>query len=280
MVAAADGLAVALRALHAQAGNPSTRVIARAVGNISHTTVSEMLNGTRVSSWDLVRQVGRFFGADEEELYKLWMAAKNSSRALDATNSIWDPMYLDRIVTTSFIRAKGSIEERITERTITATDNSVDRYVARASAPKGEGPRVAIEALLNCTVGEVRDLDDPSGLLSAQQTDLMLPEMLNVGDQCFFATRTRFSHSMWGSTFSRIEITGQGAGEVVMRVQFSEDSVPAVCWSFAGSAVVDSFVRPDDGSPDILPISRCGYVETTFHGIPAGARVAIVWRWK
>lgn len=46
-----------LRALHARAGAPSTRAIARELTDVSHTTVAEALNGRRVPSWPVLAKI-------------------------------------------------------------------------------------------------------------------------------------------------------------------------------------------------------------------------------
>lgn len=61
-----------LRELHANIDSPGTRTIAKALGNISHTTVAYMLNGTRRPSWENALTLGTYMGGDPEVLRKLW----------------------------------------------------------------------------------------------------------------------------------------------------------------------------------------------------------------
>jgi hypothetical protein len=68
-------LVSALRGLHLRAGKPSTRSISKAAGNVSHTTVAELLGGKRIPSWPVVASVVRHLGGDEKEFRQLWMAA-------------------------------------------------------------------------------------------------------------------------------------------------------------------------------------------------------------
>jgi hypothetical protein len=78
MAGPAGELAAALRALRAQAGTPSTRVLARRVGTVSHTTVAETLAGRRVPSWPIVDGIVRALGGDEGEFRHLWLAAADT----------------------------------------------------------------------------------------------------------------------------------------------------------------------------------------------------------
>ena len=73
---AAHLLRTALRALHVRAGAPSTRVIARGIGSISHTTVSQTLRGVRVPSWPLLSKIVLGLGGDEDEFRDLVTVSK------------------------------------------------------------------------------------------------------------------------------------------------------------------------------------------------------------
>jgi hypothetical protein len=75
---AAHLLRAALRALHVRAGQPSTRVIARGIGSISHTTVSQTLRGDRVPSWPLLSKIVLGLGGDEDEFRDLWAATRHA----------------------------------------------------------------------------------------------------------------------------------------------------------------------------------------------------------
>lgn len=75
----ATGVTVAVRALaHAVdelRGDRSTRVVADLVGTTSHTTVADLVRGTRVPSWPMTRDVVRALGGDEAVFLPLWHAA-------------------------------------------------------------------------------------------------------------------------------------------------------------------------------------------------------------
>ena len=75
-------LVVALGDLHLQAGKPSARAIARALGSISHTTVTEALNGRRVPSWPVLARIVKALGGDEEAFQRIWMDIEYQRSAL------------------------------------------------------------------------------------------------------------------------------------------------------------------------------------------------------
>jgi hypothetical protein len=72
-------LARRLRGWHLAAGRPSTRAISRdmtAAGTpVSHTTVADALNGTRVPSWPLLEALVAYLGGDIAETRSLWEQA-------------------------------------------------------------------------------------------------------------------------------------------------------------------------------------------------------------
>jgi hypothetical protein len=63
-----------LRELHLEAGKPSARKVAEGSGRmVSHTTVSEVLRGTRVPSWKSLWVIGKQLGADKDTLKGIWL---------------------------------------------------------------------------------------------------------------------------------------------------------------------------------------------------------------
>ncbi|GLY42022.1 hypothetical protein Amsp01_080450 [Amycolatopsis sp. NBRC 101858] len=278
-----ESLASALRRLHLRAGRPSTRKIASEVGGVSHTTVNEMLRGSRVPAWDFVKKVGRYLNGDEGELWSLWSAAQKTPLPRgEAHNDLWDPVYLDRLVVTSFVSARGTRETRTVERWIRATGDGVDRYVVRAAARKGVthsgGGKVNVEPYLNCTIGKIRPVsvsDEGDALL----VDVMLAAPLDEGEYGFFATRGRYVHPAQYTSFSESVITGQGAREVLVRAQFSGDSVPRKCWKIVGASDDAMYDEPPPGSRRMLTVSSSRYVELRAQALTPGSRIGIAWTW-
>jgi hypothetical protein len=68
-----------LRTLHQQAGRPSARSIAASTAaddgyrTVSHSTVNEVLSGTRIPArWQVVRSIVHVLGGDETRFLELW----------------------------------------------------------------------------------------------------------------------------------------------------------------------------------------------------------------
>jgi hypothetical protein len=76
----ADELAAALRALHARAGAPSMRSVAKRTGTVSHTTVAEALAGKRLPSWPILSDVISALGGDEKQFKQLWLTAREAAQ--------------------------------------------------------------------------------------------------------------------------------------------------------------------------------------------------------
>ncbi len=71
---------VALRALHAHAGAPSTRNLAALIGTVSHTTVAEALAGRRLVSWPVVSDIVVALGGDQDQFRQLWQSASEAAQ--------------------------------------------------------------------------------------------------------------------------------------------------------------------------------------------------------
>jgi hypothetical protein len=78
-----EDLAAQLSRLHRSAGEPGTRVIARAI-NFSHTTVAKALNGSRCPRWDAIEAMVRHLGGDVEAFRPLWQAVRDAESPIPA----------------------------------------------------------------------------------------------------------------------------------------------------------------------------------------------------
>ncbi|MGH3974911.1 MAG: hypothetical protein ACRDS9_16525 [Pseudonocardiaceae bacterium] len=70
-------LRTSLRRLHREAGEPSTRDIGKAI-NYSHTTVAQLLNGSRCPVWTTLQALVIHLGGDSVEFKRLWIAARDA----------------------------------------------------------------------------------------------------------------------------------------------------------------------------------------------------------
>ena len=66
----------AMRVLHVEAGEPSSRTIATAIGGISHTTVNYAIRGGEFPSWAVTEKVVTYLDGDVARFRKLWVATR------------------------------------------------------------------------------------------------------------------------------------------------------------------------------------------------------------
>jgi hypothetical protein len=71
-------LLVALRELYLQAGEPSTRTIARSTRALSHDTVHRVLTGPTLPRWGPLELVVEVLNGDVEKFRDLWITARRS----------------------------------------------------------------------------------------------------------------------------------------------------------------------------------------------------------
>lgn len=74
-----SGLAVRLRELRLQAGNPSVREISARTRSVSHSTVHQALHGDRLPKWSTVAAIVTALFGNPDEFRDLWMAAATSN---------------------------------------------------------------------------------------------------------------------------------------------------------------------------------------------------------
>lgn len=70
----AQALTAAVVQLHTAAGRPSSRTVATAAGDMSHTTVNEFLNGNTVPSWPIVERIVTALNGDVDRFKEMWQA--------------------------------------------------------------------------------------------------------------------------------------------------------------------------------------------------------------
>ena len=136
---AAHLLRTALRALHVRAGAPSTRVIARGIGSISHTTVSQTLRGDRVPSWPLLSKIVLQLGGDEDEFRDLWAATRHAGAPTEGLPAPAESSKSDVSVFVSYAR----VDDEATYSRVTKFTSSIKRLYESMT---GEQVRLYMDA--------------------------------------------------------------------------------------------------------------------------------------
>src|SRR5689334_1675186 len=72
-----------IQRLHREAGEPSTREIARQVGNaISHSTVAKILKCEKAPGWEQLELVVKALGGDPDLARQTWVAFRDAAAPL------------------------------------------------------------------------------------------------------------------------------------------------------------------------------------------------------
>jgi hypothetical protein len=88
---AKGALAAALRQLHSDAGKPSSRRVAAAIGSVSHTTVADALAGRRVPSWSTLEEMVLHLKGDVTSFWRLWEEANAPAPGLLSPSQVAPP---------------------------------------------------------------------------------------------------------------------------------------------------------------------------------------------
>lgn len=139
---AAHMLRTALQALHVQAGAPSTRVIARGIGSISHTTVSQTLRGDRVPSWPVLSKIVLELGGDEDEFRDFWAATRHARMPTESLPAVTGNSNSDVSVFVSYAR----VDDAATYSRVTKFASSIKRLYESMT---GEQVRLYMDADLS-----------------------------------------------------------------------------------------------------------------------------------
>lgn len=192
-------------------------------------------------------------------------------------------IFVQRLVATYGLKGR-AVNYAISERTIVAKDDDVDRYVVRARSPNPDAanaPRIA--ARLNCRVGKPYEIKDVNGGVTHEVA--MIFENLKSGQSHFFASAVT-SQSDDEDPLVEVQVTTQGIapGGLTMRVQFDNRDdggvFPEAAWWFAECLDVHRLVEPPEGDGRRLNWTKYGYLEHTFEQLGlTGHRYGIGWRW-
>lgn len=182
------------------------------------------------------------------------------------------PVFVELFVTTVFMRGR-FVHRRITERLITAQEDGVAFYAARALPENAnETVGVPVRAIWGCRAERV-----PSSPGKPILTLLRFPAALQRGQRHYFSSEAMAGDLAKTERLAiNVEIDHHGiaAGKrlhgamptsgLTIRVRFDEDDLPDACWWYADVAERERYERPGPGDDRCLTISSQGMVEHTF----------------
>lgn len=211
--------------------------------------------------------------------------------AQPATDNPWDTaepppagaqLIAVKSLTATYVMTGRAVSYAISERTVVALEDGVDRYVVRARAPgpgTDEHHRPTIAARLNCRAGPMRIL--PGGTRGdTHEVAMLFPAPLAKGNELFFASAVTDQVDI--EPLVEVGVTSRGieAGHLKLRIQF-DDELPEALWWYSECLEDYRLVRPSAESDRFVPISVLGYAEHTFKQAGRyGHRYGLAWAWS
>jgi hypothetical protein len=182
------------------------------------------------------------------------------------------PIFVDLFLTTVFMRGR-FVHRRITERLITAQEDGVAFYTARA-LPESTDETISapVRAIWGCRAERLRSSPGKPIL-----TRLHFPTPLQQGQRHFFSSEAMADGLVKTERSAiNVEIDHHGVAPgkrlhnavpvsgLTIRVRFDEDDIPEACWWYADVTERERYERPGPGDDRELAISPQGMVEHTF----------------
>jgi hypothetical protein len=182
------------------------------------------------------------------------------------------PVFMELFVTTVIMKGRG-VERRITERLVTAREDNVRYFIARALPEMDDlAASVPVRALWGCKAERM-----PSRPGDPVLTRLVFPVPLQRGQRHFFSSeavagkRVRADRRAINVEVDHHGIApGQRLHNVVpvagltVRVRFDVDELPEGVWWYADVTERERYTRPEPGDERWVSVSSQGYAEHTF----------------
>ncbi len=170
------------------------------------------------------------------------------------------PVFLELFVTTVFMRRRASYR-RITDRLITAQEDGLDDYIARALAGSTGNPP-DVRALWGCRA-EPKPASHPGQPALCR---LVFPRTLQKGEKHYFSSEAIDENISAEREGVDVEIDHYGIAPgslmdghvpisgLTVRVRFDEGYLPISCWWHSEQTERERHTVPPDDSPRRIPI--------------------------
>lgn len=171
------------------------------------------------------------------------------------------PVFVDLLVVTVFMRRR-SAYRRITERLVTARNDGVASYLARAVVGDGRASEPMV-ALFGCTAHPVLSQPDQPEL--TELTELRFPAPLMRGDKHWFSSEVVDEQLTEERLWVNVEVDHHGIapgklldgrlpiGGLTIRIRFDEGWRPSACWWYAEQTERERRAGPP-GDSRLLPL--------------------------
>jgi hypothetical protein len=181
------------------------------------------------------------------------------------------PIFVELFITTVFMKGR-NVHRRVTERVITAQEDGVAYYTARALPEStNEMAGIPVRAIWGCRAERL-----PSSTGKPLLTRLHFPAPLQRGERHYFSSEAmagdvdlperqainvevdHFGIAPGKRVYDAVPISG-----LTIRVKFDEADQPESCWWYADVTERERYEPPEPGDDRWLTINQC-MVEHTF----------------
>lgn len=182
------------------------------------------------------------------------------------------PVFVELFVVTIFMSGR-SVERRVTERLVTAREDNVQFYVARALPEMDDlTGSVPVRALWGCT--EERLPAEPGEPIL---TRLWFPAPLRSGERHFFASESVVTDkSLPARRAINVEVDHHGIAPgrrmhdvlpiqgLTIRIRFDRADLPDAVWWYADVTTRERYRPPEPDDDRWVPVTSQGFAEHTF----------------
>lgn len=182
------------------------------------------------------------------------------------------PVFAELFVTTVFMKGR-FVQRRITERLITAREDDVRYYTARALPEMGDASiSVPVRKLWGCRAERL-----PFAPGEPVLTRLWFPRPLKRGERHFFASEAIAGNVESARRAINVEVDHYGIAPgtrlhdsmpisgLTIRIIFDEEDLPEAVWHYSNMSERERYQRPvAEGDDRWLKVSPLGHAEHTF----------------
>ncbi|WP_291409357.1 hypothetical protein [Actinophytocola sp.] len=180
------------------------------------------------------------------------------------------PVFANLFVTTVFMKGR-FVHRRITERLMTAQEDNVKYYTARALPEMDDASfSVPVRALWGCRAERI-----PSRAGEPILTKLVFPTPLRRGEQHYFSSEATANDVDTERRAINVEIDHYGIAPgqrsktmptsgLTIRIRFDIAELPDAVWYYADVAERERYDRPEPGDDRWIRVTSLGEAEHTF----------------
>lgn len=182
------------------------------------------------------------------------------------------PLFMDLFVTTVFMKER-RVERRVTERLVTAREDDVEYFIARALPEMDDTAlSVPVRALWGCVAERL-----PSQPGEPVLTKLAFPAPLQRGQRHFFSSEAVAGNAVVTERRAiNVEVDHHGIAPgrrlhdavpiagLTVRIRFDSAELPEAVWWYADVTERERYSRPAPDEERWVPVSPQGYAEHTF----------------